>query len=122
MCLILDKDMKAQILTEPMTVYKVVNKTSDGNYISLYMRFQYEVDTLYDGKLELLRHLVRNTVEEGFHFYTTKETALSYAATDEGRYVVRCKLPIGSQVYINPNYDEGASDKIILTKHTFRYN
>lgn len=121
--------------------WKIVELGSNGEYISLYMKYKYKPNILYKGKAEFAYNMtIGSRVDIAFHSYSKSPKLETYLGElfavrfedDDGFPIatftleeieslnslvaVECIIPKGSN-YCENNDFEIVSDKIILSKY-----
>ena len=109
---------KQKIAKRGITCYKVGLRTTNlysltaRVFESRYMNYQYHAGVKAYARLEV----VRNTVESGFHSYTSIDDARAHTFSGDGRSVALFRIPKGATYYENPRDREYVSDQIIFVK------
>lgn len=112
----------------------IVYKQVDDNLKSPCYGFQYEIGKEYDLrkslKFERTSYEFLYEINEGFHAFTSRVSALNHSdtfgykrwnrysnhASGDGTVVLECCIPIGAEFVINKLDDKIVSNKIIINK------
>lgn len=120
MCLWIE-NIIPKVAKDNITCYKVCTKLANGNYISLFAKYKYEILEKYDNNIPLVndvyfyRHFRANSVYAGlavgpnlFHSYKIRH----YPGFNSLEVCIRCIIPKGA--YYWEDKDEYASSQIII--------
>lgn len=131
MCLaVLDINKEPQIAQENIVVYKRLERTGKGEYMSPFIGYKYKRNQLYKAKIGRIlggkrqfpqtcmdynmnkKITVIGVIHQGIHAYISRATAITKSDDwfDEEESVITCIIPKGSQYYL------GAGNEIVTNQ------
>lgn len=120
MCLVTNTPIPT-ILDTDLVVYKVLYKVGSRIY-SIYQDYRYDIGKIHHDEeigIEPSRILGleipnKYCVNEAYHACTTLDRANAHL--DTGYNIYKCVIPKGSKVFFDIDYDDIASDTIIIKR------
>ena len=115
---------KPKVAKKDIVCYKIVNYDGPLSVRSNVADFKYIFGKRYylNKKLKINTY---NIIEEGYHSYRKKSTALRYMKAIlnlSSHYIVECVIPEGSTYYINRYSGVNVSDSLIVKEIVYDTN
>jgi hypothetical protein len=119
MCLVTNTPIPT-ILDKDLVVYKVLYKLGSRIY-SIYQDYRYDVGKIYHDEeigMEPVyeEQILGYRVFEAYHACTTLERANAHCDIGMKYHIYKCIIPKGSKVFFDKEYDDIASDTIIIKR------
>lgn len=103
MCLIVDKEnFKIEVAQEDIVCYKVLIKRRNGDIVSPFQGFVYEIGKKYKTRMKHFYNSTYCKITEGFHSFLKEEGAWREKMLLQDFYITyvcfRCVIPKGSKI------------------------
>lgn len=119
MCLVTNTPIPT-ILDKDLVVYKVLYKLGNRIY-SIYKDYRYDIGKIYHDEEIGMEPIDEDQrlgyrVYEAYHACTTLDRANEHLDTEIKCHIYKCIIPKGSKVFFSRDYDDIASDTIIIKR------
>lgn len=119
MCLVTNTPIST-ILDKDLVVYKVLYKLGSRIY-SIYQDYRYDIGKIYHDEEIGMEPIDEDQrlgyrVYEAYHACTTLDRANEHLDTGMKYHIYKCIIPKGSKVFFDRDYDDIASDTIIIKR------
>ena len=121
-------ELESNILRQLINFLHGKRKNTNVVWRSVYQNFEYLKNKKYsiDNHIQIIRddeYYLHRIAGGAFHSYTTKKKARRGVKFIKNNYmklrIVKCIIPAGSEVYINPIEEEYASSSIIVKNNVY---